>query len=63
MRGRASAARYIAGESPRRRRWGDARKLADAHARDDYRVWLRFRNRVLAAGTLEAFYHQHFLER
>ena len=38
-------------------------KLADPDARDNYRIWLRFRDRLLAAGTLEAFYHQHFLGR
>ena len=38
-------------------------KLADRDAQENYRVWLRFRDRLLAAGTLEAFYHQHFLDR
>lgn len=35
--------------------------LADADARDNYRVVLRFRARLLAAGTLEACYQQLFL--
>src|SRR5690606_37753256 len=30
--------------------------LADADARDNYRILLRFRERLLAAGTLEACY-------
>jgi hypothetical protein len=30
--------------------------LADADARDNYRLWLRFRDAVQAAGTLEAWY-------
>ena len=37
-------------------------KLADSDAQENYRVWLRFRDRLLTAGTLESFYHQHFLD-
>jgi len=44
----------------------DAAQLAaitDPDTRDNYRIWLRFRDRLLAAGTVETFYTQHFLER
>lgn len=34
----------------------DVAALADPDARDNYRIWLRFRNRMLAAPTLEAAY-------
>ena len=35
---------------------GELEAIADADARDNYRVLLRFRDRLLAAGTLEACY-------
>jgi len=34
----------------------DVAALADPDARDNYRIWVRFRNRMLAAPTLEAAY-------
>ena len=34
----------------------DIGRLADADARDNWRVFLRFRDRVLAAGSIEAAY-------
>jgi hypothetical protein len=37
--------------------------ITDSDARENYRVWLRFRDRLLAVGTLEAFYLRHFLNR
>lgn len=44
-------------ESPRREvAGGEIDALADADARENYRVMLRFRGQLLAAGTLEAFY-------
>lgn len=36
--------------------------LADADARDNYRVMMRFRARLLAAPSLQAFYYQLFRE-
>ena len=38
-------------------------KIADPDARDNYRLWLRFRDRLLVAGTLQGFYLRHFRER
>lgn len=38
----------------------DIAALADADARENYRVMLRFRNQLLAAPTLEAFYFDLF---
>ena len=38
-------------------------RLADRDVQENYRIWLRFRDRLLTAGSLEAFYHQHFLDR
>lgn len=35
---------------------GDIEKLADPDARENYRIMLRFRDQLLAAGTLERFY-------
>ena len=44
-------------ESPRKEISGKALEaIEDADARDNYRVLLRFRDRLLAAGTLEGFY-------
>jgi hypothetical protein len=40
----------------------DIDKLADADARDNYRVMLRFRSRLLAAPSLQAFYFNLFRE-
>lgn len=37
--------------------------IRDPDAAENYRIWLRFRDRLLAAGTVETFYTQHFLER
>jgi hypothetical protein len=37
--------------------------ILDPDMRDNYRIWLRFRDRLLAAGSVEAFYVQHFLGR
>src|SRR5512132_3816535 len=34
--------------------------LADADARDNFRIWLRFRDRLLAADSLEAAYARLF---
>jgi len=47
--------------APRRAVAGDEiEALADADARDNYRVLLRFRDRLIAAGTLEACYANLF---
>jgi hypothetical protein len=44
-------------DAPRRRVTPDElAAIADADARDNYRLWLRFRDRLLEAGTLEACY-------
>jgi len=40
----------------------DIDRLADADARDNYRVMLRFRTRLLAAPSLQAFYFDLFRE-
>ena len=37
-------------------------RFADPDARENYRVMMRFRDRLLAAGTLEAFYFELFRE-
>ena len=48
-------------DSPRRAvSDADVDALADPDARENYRVMLRFRNQLLAAPTLEAFYSQLF---
>ncbi len=39
---------------------GELAKLADADARENYRVMLRFRDQLLAAPTLESFYFNLF---
>jgi hypothetical protein len=41
---------------------GEIAALADADARDNYQVMMRFRGRLLAAPTLEAFYFDLFRE-
>lgn len=38
----------------------DLARLADADARQNYRVWLHFRDRVLQAGSIEAAYMAQF---
>jgi len=40
----------------------DVAALADPDARDNYRIWLRFRDRLLAAPTLEAAYAALFAD-
>lgn len=48
-------------ENPRREiTAGEIDAVADADARDNYRVMLRFRDRLLAAPSLEAFYFDLF---
>lgn len=48
-------------ESPRRSAAaGELEAIADADARDNYRILLRFRDRLLEAGTLEACYSALF---
>lgn len=39
------------------------RAISDPDVRENYRLWLRFRDRLVAAETLEAFYLRHFLNR
>src|SRR5689334_829231 len=49
--------------SPRREiSEADINKLADADARDNYRVMMRFRARLLAAASVQAFYFDLFRE-
>lgn len=44
-------------EAPRRLvSAGDLANLADSDARDNYRIWISFRDRLLASATLEASY-------
>ncbi|WP_197711954.1 DUF6352 family protein [Polynucleobacter necessarius] len=38
----------------------DIEALADADIQENYRIWLRFRERLLAAGSLESFYMSLF---
>lgn len=37
--------------------------IRDSDAAENYRIWVRFRDRLLDAGTVQSFYTQHFLER